>query len=185
MRKPSGAFTLIELLIVVAIIAILATIALPNFMEAQTRAKVASIKNDFRVLGTGLATYYVDYNSYIVDYLEKDFKTWTQLTTPVAYLNGVLYMPYNSQNSPHNETNRNRDVYDYGGGPGGDVGKQYGMFYFVVCPGPDRFHNFRWAPSGTECIDKYEEQWLDLFYDSTNGTMSSGDLFSSNKKTCY
>jgi prepilin-type N-terminal cleavage/methylation domain-containing protein len=58
------AFTLIELLIVVAIIAILAAIAVPNFLEAQVRAKVSRCKSDMRTIATGLEVYYVDYNRY-------------------------------------------------------------------------------------------------------------------------
>lgn len=58
------AFTLIELLIVVAIIAILAAIAVPNFLEAQTRAKVSRVAADQRSYATALETYYIDNNTY-------------------------------------------------------------------------------------------------------------------------
>lgn len=58
------AFTLIELLIVIAIIAILAAIAIPNFLMAQVRSKVARTKNDLKTLATALEAYYVDNNAY-------------------------------------------------------------------------------------------------------------------------
>ena len=59
-----NAFTLIELLIVVAIIAILAAIAVPNFLEAQTRSKVSRVKADMRTVMTALESYRVDNNAY-------------------------------------------------------------------------------------------------------------------------
>src|SRR5690349_15764472 len=58
------AFTLIELLIVVAIIAILAAIAVPNFLEAQTRSKVSRTKADMRSVTTAIESYAVDNNKY-------------------------------------------------------------------------------------------------------------------------
>ena len=58
------AFTLIELLIVVAIIAILAAIAVPNFLEAQTRSKVSRAAADMRSVATALESYAVDFNDY-------------------------------------------------------------------------------------------------------------------------
>jgi len=53
---------------VVAIIAILAAIAVPNFLEAQVRAKVARIKSDMRTLGIGLEAYAIDNNKYLPTY---------------------------------------------------------------------------------------------------------------------
>lgn len=60
------AFTLIELLIVVAIIAILAAIAVPNFLEAQTRAKVSRTLADMRAISTGIEAFRIDQNLYPV-----------------------------------------------------------------------------------------------------------------------
>ena len=54
-------FTLIELLIVVAIIGILAAIAIPNFLMAQVRAKVAKSVSELRTIATGLETYMIDH----------------------------------------------------------------------------------------------------------------------------
>lgn len=98
------AFTLIELLIVVAIIAILAAIAVPNFLEAQTRAKVSRNMADFRTATTALETYRIDYNVYPYDGFIHEDQTFSyndeypsnrlakNLTTPVAYMSNC-YLP--------------------------------------------------------------------------------------------
>ncbi|MCC6547840.1 prepilin-type N-terminal cleavage/methylation domain-containing protein [Candidatus Sumerlaeota bacterium] len=60
-------FTLIELLIVVAIIGILAAIAVPNFLEAQVRAKVSRTKADLRSMTVAVEAYRIDNNYYPLD----------------------------------------------------------------------------------------------------------------------
>jgi len=101
-RRNRSAFTLIELLIVVAIIAILAMIAVPNFLEAQTRAKVARVNNDLRSLAVAEEAYQVDWNSYThmntgTDSPEAFRGRWAglaELTTPVAYLTSIPRDPF-------------------------------------------------------------------------------------------
>ena len=53
-------FALIELPVVVAIIAILAAIAVPNSLEAQVRSKVSKTLSNMRTLATALESYSVD-----------------------------------------------------------------------------------------------------------------------------
>ncbi len=64
MCRTHRGFTLIELLIVVAIIGVLAAIAVPNFLQAQTRAKVARAIGDLKSLGNALEMYHTDMNQY-------------------------------------------------------------------------------------------------------------------------
>lgn len=80
------AFTLIELLIVVAIIGILAAIAVPNFLNAQIRARVARVQADARSTATALESYRIDNNSYPIDATNRFPIGLNMLTTPVAYI---------------------------------------------------------------------------------------------------
>lgn len=110
-QMRTHAFTLIELLIVVAIIAILAAIAVPNFLEAQVRAKNTRVLNDMRSIATALETYRLEnsgYPEYAVivtppgttiqdpavvhgmDYFEHlSRRPGLCVTTPIAYLNTI------------------------------------------------------------------------------------------------
>ena len=109
LRMKSRAFTLIELLIVVAIIAILAAIAVPNFLEAQTRAKVGRTYSDLRSAATAIESYRVDNNAYptmikpgfsggVPPLAGSDLKWWyipNSLSTPIAYLSSAeLICPF-------------------------------------------------------------------------------------------
>jgi prepilin-type N-terminal cleavage/methylation domain-containing protein len=56
-RRKSPGFTLIELMIVVAIIGILAAIAIPNFLRFQARARQSEANSNLKTLFTGLRTF--------------------------------------------------------------------------------------------------------------------------------
>lgn len=67
LRKKAGAdggFTLIELMIVIAIIAILAAIAIPNFMSARDRAKRSSAKQSLGAIRKAMEMYLTDKDTY-------------------------------------------------------------------------------------------------------------------------
>jgi len=106
-----AAFTLIELLIVVAIIAILAAIAVPNFLEAQTRAKVSRCAADCRSIRTGLESYAVDSNHYpegdqgVADLMQNGCAL-LRLSTPIAYMTSVPRSPFKEENMGYSVTPR-------------------------------------------------------------------------------
>lgn len=87
--KKLNAFTLIELLIVVAIIGILAAIAVPNFMNAQIRAKIARTLSDIKAQATSLEQYRLDNNSYPQSAPPGTPPRLWRLSTPVAYMSSV------------------------------------------------------------------------------------------------
>ncbi|MBN2374452.1 prepilin-type N-terminal cleavage/methylation domain-containing protein [bacterium] len=62
--RGSQGFTLIELMIVVAIIGILAAIAIPNFLTFRLKAKMAEAKSNLGSIRIGQEAYNVEENSY-------------------------------------------------------------------------------------------------------------------------
>ena len=63
--KTRKGFTLIELMIVVAIIGILAAIAIPNFIKFQARSKQSEAKSNLKSLYTAHKAYFADKDSYV------------------------------------------------------------------------------------------------------------------------
>jgi prepilin-type N-terminal cleavage/methylation domain-containing protein len=61
-NKRRGGFTLVEIMIVVAIIALLAAIAVPGFLRARKRSQASRIINDLRLIDSAVDQYAIESN---------------------------------------------------------------------------------------------------------------------------
>jgi general secretion pathway protein G len=191
-------------LIVVAIIGILAAIAIPNFLHAQTRAKVARVKADMHSLTVALESYAVDYTSYIMD----NYMIWVrtgvfydlreslyQLTSPIEFISDVARDPFQGIHERPWDGGPNAPYIYEGSGPQ----------YKDVCPGCSvtiAYENsgFQWimssyGPSKTQLYDGTNSLGagtiLSLYslgqpgghmvYDPTNGVLSFGMIINTDK----
>ena len=62
--RPRGGFTLIELMVVLALIAMLVTIALPRYLASVERSKEAVLKSSLRTMRDAIDRYYADNERY-------------------------------------------------------------------------------------------------------------------------
>ncbi len=194
-------FTLIELLIVVAIIGILAAIAVPNFLNAQVRAKVARAESEMRSLRNALESFFIDNNSYppmnggdrqlrraYKDQFDEPDKGTLDvahiatgnrgdrriyLTTPVAYISSIPFDPFHGDGTE----------FSYGYGSDGT------SYYVLTSWGPDQQDGTgdedlnEWQYTGARINDRFEVAYrgsqltlVDFIYDPSNGTSSQGDV---------
>ncbi len=62
LNNRRGGFTLVEIMIVVAIIALLAAIAVPNFLRARKRSQATRVLEDLRMLDSAVDQYAIETN---------------------------------------------------------------------------------------------------------------------------
>jgi prepilin-type N-terminal cleavage/methylation domain-containing protein len=62
LNKRRGGFTLVEIMIVVAIIALLAAIAVPGFLRARKRSQASRLINDLRLIDSAVDQYAIENN---------------------------------------------------------------------------------------------------------------------------
>ena len=177
------AFTLIELLIVVMIIAILAAIALPNFLEFQTRAKVSRAAADMRSIAVGLEAYAVENGVYpnlniIYGATHPNGKLIHRLkpvTTPIAYM---TTLPNDLFNPGIDDMSRDgHDIYTYAESVSG--GPAFVTDYASLSPNPQ---GIKWMLLSYGPIQDASDfpdynpaiMYWETPYDPTNGTVSIG-----------
>jgi type II secretion system protein G len=121
-RAYERGFTLIELMIVVAIIAILAGILIPNFVNARAQAQTAACESNLRSIATALELYYADNQVY-------PSASGAPVQPALFTANGVAYLnttPKDPAAQTGAATYTLTTVQAGGGNPAG---------YTIVCPG--------------------------------------------------
>lgn len=102
-RKSTIAFTLVELMIVVAILGILAAIVLPEFQSHSQKAKEAAAKDNLRILREAILRYAAEHNDVAPGYPGNDPSSTpnnlafnAQMITNKTYLSGHTKNPFNN-----------------------------------------------------------------------------------------
>lgn len=87
LRAHAG-FTLVELLIVIVIIGLLATIAIPKFAASKEKALLTAMKSDLRNLATREETYAIENFGYTTAFPPTLYTVTTGVTGPTITLTG-------------------------------------------------------------------------------------------------
>ena len=105
LNKKQGGFTLVEIMIVVAIIALLAAIAVPNFLRARKRSQATRILEDLRLLDSAGDQYAIETNKTsgnnpALGDLKNYLKTGTTLYNTGNDIFGDSYGPFTVDSIP-------------------------------------------------------------------------------------
>jgi len=117
MMKKNEGFTLIELMIVIAIIGILAAIAIPQFSAYRQRSFNAAAEADVRNAATAQEAYYVDFQRYTATVTGLIGATYGFYTSQDVRIGGALTGTQYQMSAYHLRGNKTYIIT----GPGGSV----------------------------------------------------------------
>lgn len=196
-QQRNSAFTLIEILVVVGILALLSVIAVPNFQSAQVRSKISRTHADMRSLAAAVASYKVDNNRYMPDFLayfgltgqtvpDNAMAIWCQLTTPVPYITSLPTDGFRKADQVRSSSGHHASLHGpyYSYFARGWMDEIHSMSngtltredfmgdWSIISAGPNRAWNYgEWIFLRDEV-----RQGSPRLYDASNGTISEGDL---------
>ena len=116
-KKNESGFTLIELMIVIAIIGILAAIAIPQFSAYRTRSYNAAAEADLRNAATAQEAYYVDNQTYVASPPSLIGATYGFYTSQNVFVAGGAATQQYTMTAYHSSGNKTYTLI----GPGGSV----------------------------------------------------------------
>lgn len=182
-RRSSVGLIILVIVIVgigaLGFMAILAAIAVPNFLEAQVRSKISRTRADLRSMATALEAYNIDNNAYPISTanLNPDSTTmpWpvgytrggpASLTSPIAYITNFpidVFMESQGQTFAY-----------WRPGDGADG-------WALFSAGPDEEYDLDWRayahdPATGALSARSLDAMINGIYDPTNGTVSDGDV---------
>jgi prepilin-type N-terminal cleavage/methylation domain-containing protein len=117
LNKRRGGFTLVEIMIVVAIIALLAAIAVPGFLRARKRSQASRVINDLRLIDSAVDQYAIENNKAsgatvaVIDWT-RYLKAGTNLYVTGNDLMGGIYGPQTVDSLPHVPTTTKNSLSD-------------------------------------------------------------------------
>ena len=198
MEKATG-FTVIELLIVIAIISIIAAIAVPNLMSANVRAKVSGAKADMGSIAIALEDYKVDDEArnypiepgslgYAPDVIAKPNKAFDDPSDAIGlgelvfpeeasdsvYLHRIPGDPFNdgSEEDWNGESGAHNNHYCYfTADKSGEPSSTEAKYWALVSYGPDKDLDVEDYGEAKDAVDNGTN-----LYNPDNGITSSGDI---------
>lgn len=121
-------FTLIELMVVVAIIAILASILIPNFVNARAQAQTSACESNLRSIATAMELVFADNQSYLPNATTQAGTPFDVVPANFTGSNNVVYMNNTPKDPAATDQTKNYQVL---------VSLQNGQppSYTITCPG--------------------------------------------------
>lgn len=163
---------------------LLAAIAVPNFVEAQARAKVARTRSDQRMMATALEAYYIDFNAYPPHTRNRD--ETLLVDTPSASLDpGVPFPRHRSDLRVGGLTTPIAYLTSFPDDPFRTADPQVGFAYYTSgaawilwSPGPDEKYDIVEPEAFFDPEDGrvIPGSWAAFEFDPTNGAFSAGDV---------